>query len=358
LAFDRFMELALYAPSIGYYSGGAEKFGPGGDFVTAPEVSSLFGCCLARQAQQVLERLDGGDILEIGGGSGRLARDLLAQLERMDALPERYLILELSAELRLRQRDALADLAPHVAERVQWLNGFPEFGMQGLVIANEVVDAMPVSRFRVDDGGIYELFVVEGGDAPFGFQWRTPLTPGFAKAVERLLSRLGGLAPGYVSEINLRAGPWVASLAGCLKRGVGLIVDYGYTRREFYHPERSRGTLICHYRHRAHDNPLALVGIQDITASVDFSALAEVAEDAGLSVAGFVPQGHFLIAAGLEECIGTNPTGVRGHLQSAQEVKRLTLPSQMGERFKFLAVAADWDAGLVGFSLRDFRDRL
>jgi len=166
------------------------------------------------------------------------------------------------------------------------------------------------------------------------------------------------LPPGYESEINLRAGPWVASLAGCLQRGVALIVDYGYARREFYHPERSRGTLVCHYRHRAHDNPLALVGIQDITASVDFSALAEVAVDAGLSVAGFAPQGHFLIAAGLEECIRTNPTDVRGHLESAQEVKRLTLPSQMGERFKFLAVAADWDAGLVGFSLRDFRDRL
>jgi len=358
LPFDRFMELALYAPELGYYSGGARKFGVLGDFVTAPELSPLFGYAVARQAGQVLGHLGGGRVLELGGGSGRLAADLLGELERLDRLPERYLMLELSAELKARQRATLEACVPHLAGRVDWLEELPTGALRGLVIANEVVDAMPVSRFRIERGQVLEELVVVH-EGRFAASWRPAATPGLAAAVVRLAAELGPFADGYESEINLRAPAWIEAIAQRLDAGLLLLIDYGYPRREYYHPQRRAGTLMCHYRHRAHPDPLVLVGLQDITAHVDFTALAEAALRVGLRVHGFAPQGHFLLASGLDGYLERlDPEDEAARLRRLQEIKMLTLPSQMGERFKLLALSRGLDLDLIGFALRDFRDAL
>jgi SAM-dependent MidA family methyltransferase len=358
LAFDRFMELALYSPGLGYYTGGARKFGREGDFVTAPEVSPLFGQCVARQAAQVLDGLGGGDILELGAGTGALAADLLEALETLDRLPGRYRIMELSAELRERQRALLAERVPHHLPRVRWLDRMTGSPVRGLVLANEVVDAMPVSRFRTRGDGIEEQFVVDDGRG-LALRWGAARTPGLARAVEQVRSDVGGLSEGYESEINLRCGPWVQMLAGHLAAGLILVLDYGYPRREYYHPQRTTGTLTCHYRHRAHFDPLFAVGLQDITANVDFTALAEAARAAGLEVMGFATQGHFLIGTGIGELVGGgDPGDVDAHMRQAQAVKTLTLPSAMGERFKVLGLGRGVDVPLLGFAVRDLRDRL
>jgi SAM-dependent MidA family methyltransferase len=358
LAFDRFMELALYAPGLGYYTGGARKFGREGDFVTAPELSPLFGQCVARQAAEVLALSGGGDILELGAGSGRLAADVLETLEGLGRTPASYRIMELSAELRERQRALLAERVPRLLGRVQWLDRIPERPTRGLVLANEVVDAMPVSRFRIAAAGVEEQRVVEDGGR-LSLAWGPAATPGLVAAVDRVRAEVGGLAEGYESEINLRCGPWVRMLAGHLAAGLILLLDYGYSRAEYYHPQRATGTLTCHYRHRAHFDPLFAVGLQDITANVDFTALAEAGHSAGLDVAGFATQGHFLLGAGLQEILGAaDPNDVEGHIRRAQEVKMLTLPSAMGERFKVLGLGRGLPGPLKGFAVRDLRDRL
>ncbi len=358
LPFDRFMELALYTPGLGYYSGGACKFGAQGDFVTAPELSPLFAYALARQIGQVLGHLGGGEVLELGGGSGCLAADLLGDLQRLDRLPERYLMLELSAELRARQRATLEARVPDLAGRVQWLDELPAQALRGLVIANEVIDAMPVSRFRIERCQVLEEYVVVH-EGRFAASWCPATTPGLAPGVARLAAELGPFADGYESEINLRASAWVAAIARRLDAGLLLLIDYGYPRREYYHPQRSAGTLMCHHRHRAHADPLVLVGLQDITAHVDFTTLAEAAVQAGLCVHGFAPQAHFLLASGMESYLERlDPEDTAGRLQRLQEIKMLTLPSEMGERFKVLALSRGLDLALLGFALRDFRDRL
>jgi len=355
LPFDRFMELALYAPGLGYYVAGSHKFGAAGDFVTAPEISPLFGRALARQCAQVLAET-GGDLLEFGAGSGAMAADLLLQLEADGLLPERYLILELSPELQARQRDTLQQRAGHLLSRVDWLTGLPA-GFRGVMLGNEVLDAMPVQRFRLAAGGeVEEAFVIPAGDG-FAWQWRPAGTPGLAAAVTRLR---GDLPDGYVSEINLRLGPWLAAVARALTRGALLLVDYGYSAAEYYHPERDGGTLICHFRHRAHPDPLVLPGLQDITANVDFSAVARAGSAAGLDLAGYSTQAHFLLGCGLDALLAeTDPSDMDAYLAQVQGVKQLTLPSDMGERFKAIGFSRGLgDLPLRGFAVRDLRDRL
>jgi SAM-dependent MidA family methyltransferase len=355
MPFDRYMELALYAPGLGYYTAGARKFGAAGDFVTAPEISPLFGRCLARQAQQVFQALGGGELLEFGAGTGRLAADLLAELERLGSLPERYRIVDLSPDLRERQRATLAAEVPHLLERVVWLDGFPEPGFRGVVVANELLDAMPVHRFRIDAEGIREQLVGWEGERLVS-GWDSPRSPGLESAVARL--RLAPTEP-YESEINLRAAPWLLELSRVLAAGAVLLIDYGYPRSEYYHPQRTAGTLMCHYRHRAHSDPLLYPGLQDITAHVDFTALAEAGQAAGLGVSGFTTQAHFLLACGLDRMVAdSDPNDTRAHLALVQGVKRLTLPSEMGERFKVLALSRGVDLPLLGFGGRDLRDRL
>jgi SAM-dependent MidA family methyltransferase len=338
---------------LGYYVAGSRKFGAEGDFVTAPEISPLFGRALARQSAQVLAET-GGDILEFGAGTGTMAADILLQLAADERLPAHYFILELSPELRARQHDTLSVRAPDLLERVQWLDGLPA-RFSGVVLGNEVLDAMPVQRFRLAGEGVEEAFVVVAGDG-FDWQWRPAASPGLVEAVTAIRQAVPGLADGYVSEINLRLSPWLSALAGVLQRGAVLLVDYGYSGTEYYHPERHGGTLICHFRHRAHDNPLILAGLQDITANVDFSAVARAGEAAGLSLAGYSTQAHFLIGCGLDELLAeADPAD---HLGLVQGVKQLTLPSAMGERFKVIGFTRGLDLPLRGFAMRNLGDRL
>ena len=362
ISFARFMEQALYAPGLGYYCAGTDKFGPGGDFITAPELSPLFSRCLARQCQQLLSALGGGTLLELGAGTGIMAADLLAELQAMQALPEQYAILERSGDLRERQRQTLVERSPALAERVVWLDALPASGFRGVILGNEVLDALPVERFRITAQGPRRLAVsaeenrlvwVEGAE-----------DPAVTEAVARIEADLGWrLAHGYTSEYVPRLGEWLAAVAEPLSAGALLFIDYGYPRREYYHPERSAGTLLCHYRHRAHDDPLILPGLQDITANVDFTAVADAAQAAGLTVAGYTTQNYFLFGCGLvellaedQECAGALPS--TRILQQAGQVKRLTLPGEMGERFQAIALTRNLEIPLCGFALRDQRRRL
>jgi SAM-dependent MidA family methyltransferase len=357
IPFDRFMEMALYAPGLGYYVAGSRKFGEAGDFVTAPEVSPLFAQCMARQAMPVFQQLERGSVLEFGAGSGRLAADMLAELERLGCLPETYAILEISPELQFRQKETLRSRVPHLQERVVWLQQLPE-RFDGFVVANELLDAMPVSRFRIGGEGFEEAFVIQSED---GLEERFyPVeTPLLNSAVEKIDSLAGGLPLGFVSELNLRQASWLQSLADCLGQGVVILVDYGYSSREYYHRDRSRGTLMCHYRHRAHDDPFRWVGLQDITSHVDFTAAARAAVESGFHLGGYTTQAHFLLANGLDGLLAdSDPHDVAKHMALMQGVKRLTLPSEMGERFKVLGLLKGLEMNLQGFSLRDFCERL
>ncbi len=374
LSFERFMELALYAPGLGYYSAGSVKIGLGGDFVTAPEVSDLFNRCVARQCAEILTTT-GGEILELGAGTGRMAATVLTALAAQGVLPERYAILEVSADLAARQRARLAQLPPQLRERVVWLEALPQSPLRGVMLANEVADALPCRRFTWRDGAVRELGVALGettasaggatGGAPedcgeeISFREQSaPAEAALARACEGLLASLQGeLPPGYVSELCLRAEPWIASLSECLGRGVLLLCDYGLPRRHYYHRERASGTLRCHFKQRAHADPYINVGVQDITAWVDFTRIAEAALAANLTVSGFATQAAFLLAAGLEALVAeAGDGGPRARL--AGEARRLVLPEEMGEAFKFMALTRGYDAPLCGFALQDLRHLL
>ncbi|MES9993546.1 MAG: class I SAM-dependent methyltransferase [Candidatus Thiodiazotropha sp.] len=357
IAFDRFMEMALYAPGLGYYVAGSRKFGEQGDFITSPEVSPLFAQCLARQIEPILQQVEAGGILEFGAGSGLLASDLLAELEKLGRLPGCYLIMEVSPELKTRQLETLERRVPHLLHRVQWLETMPQ-SFSGAVIANELLDAMPVSRFRITGNGVEESFVVCDGEA-LREQFDRPKTPDLARAVEAIMLAHGKLPTGYISEINLRQSAWIGALARVMDRGAALLIDYGYSGAEYYHPQRRQGTLMCHYRHRAHDDPFRWIGLQDITSQVDFTALARAAVEAGFKLGGYTTQAHFLLANGLDSLLAeSDPNDLPRHMSLVQGVKRLTLPSEMGERFKVLGLLKDLDSNLQGFSLRDFCERL
>ncbi|MEE9286802.1 MAG: SAM-dependent methyltransferase [Gammaproteobacteria bacterium] len=358
ISFARYMEMALYEPGLGYYSAGSEKIGFLGDFVTAPEISPLFSRCLAHQCQQVLQSLDDGSILELGAGSGAMAADVLLELERLGSLPKQYLILEVSGDLRARQKAVIGERAPHLSGQICWLDSLPRDPLRGVILGTEVLDALPVHRLRVNSAGIQELCVsVKSG----GFRWvaQEP-EPGLACAFEQHLGELlHGLPDGYTTEFNLNLPMWLGGIAEALSVGVILFVDYGYPRREYYHPQRTEGTLLCHYRHRAHADPFRFVGLQDITAWVDFSAVAEAGVAAGLDVQGFTPQAHFLLGCGLDELLtASDPSDTRTAVELTRQVKLLTLPSEMGERFKVIALAKNSDMPLRGFAVQDHRAKL
>ena len=366
LSFERFMELALYAPGLGYYSAGSVKIGVGGDFVTAPEVSDLFNRCVARQCAEILT-VTGGEILELGAGTGRMAATVLTALAAQGVLPQRYAILEVSADLAARQRARLAQLPPQLRERVVWLERLPETPLQGVMLANEVADCLPCRRFTWRDGAVRELGVAlaaaVGGNGACGeeISFREQCAPAdaaLARACEALLASLQGELPqGYASEVCLRVEPWIASLSECLGRGVLLLCDYGLPRRHYYHRERASGTLRCHFKQRAHADPYINVGVQDITAWVDFTRIAEAALAADLTLAGFATQAGFLLAAGLEALVAeAGDSAQRARL--AGEARRLVLPEEMGEAFKFMALTRGYDSPLSGFALQDLRHLL
>ena len=354
IPFARYMELALYAPGLGYYSGGARKFGPGGDFITAPELTPLFGQALAAQVEQVM-RASAPALIEVGAGTGLLAADLLLELERRDCLPERYGILELSGELRERQFDTLAAKAPHLAVRVQWLDALPE-RFAGAVVANEVLDVMPVHLVVSRAEGLFERGVAIAADAA-GVRrlcWADVPAAGAVAEGARALALPVPQSGEYVTELNLAGKAWVAAWAERLQAGALLLIDYGYPRAEYYLPSRSGGTLLCYYRHHAHGDPFLWPGLNDITAFVDFTAVAEAGFEAGLDVQGYTTQAQFLFNCGVLECLERR--GAResaDYIRAARAVQRLTAPQEMGELFKVIALARAIDGPLLGFARGD-----
>lgn len=358
ITFAEYMRLALYAPGLGYYSGGQQKFGAQGDFITAPEVSPLFSKCIARQLVQIFPGLEQPQILEFGAGSGTMAADVLLELERLGTLPEKYMILELSAELKQRQRQTIQDTAANLLDRVVWLDELPQQSFEGVVLANEVLDAMPVSCFR-KAGERFESLYIRYEQDRLTAEYR-PADSDTVAQVARIEERTTATLPdGYCSEFNPAITGWLESLSEVLGKGVVLLIDYGYTAHEYYHPERNAGTLMCHYRHRAHADPLWYPGIQDITSFVDFSDVAYAALDAGFDVSGYTSQAMFLMSAGLDELhqelVTDDP---KQQILLAQQIKTLTLPSEMGERFKVMALTKEYDAPLRGFALQDYRNKL
>lgn len=346
ISFERYMALALYAPGLGYYAGGATKLGAAGDFITAPEMTPLFAQALSTQVAQILQA-SAPQILEFGAGSGALARDLIHALRAQGQRVQRYFIVEPSPSLRERQRITLAEYA----DILEWLDTPPE-KFRGAVLANEVLDAMPVQLFVRTDAAILERGVVME-DGNFGWSAQ-PAPPSLQAAVDELETELGPLPAPYLSEWPQTACAWINSLAQMLEQGAALLIDYGLPRREFYHPQRNRGTLMCHYRHRAHTDPLWLPGLNDITAHVDFTAMAEHAQAAGLDVLGYTTQSHFLLNCGLLSCLSAQEADAR----NKQAVQRLISEAEMGELFKVLAVGRGIDAPLLGFVNGDRSHRL
>ncbi|MEK7943477.1 SAM-dependent methyltransferase [Pigmentiphaga sp. YJ18] len=348
LPFDRWMEQALYAPGLGYYAAGSAKLAeggrhPSGDFVTAPELTPLFAQTMARQVAEVLEACGGIEVLEFGAGTGALAAGMLAALDEL-GVAARYRIVEVSADLRDRQRARLAAYG----DRVEWLDALPA-AFTGCVVANEVLDAMPVRLFRWTEGGLAERGVALDENARF--VWRERAAP--ADLAEAVSSRMPPL-PGYVSEINLRGEAFVRGMGAWLKAGAALLVDYGFARAEYYHPQRAEGTLMCHLRHVAHADPLVAVGVQDITAHVDFTAMAEAAVEGGLEVLGYASQASFLMNAGLMDLLSrVDPAEVAAYAQAVAPVQKLLSPAEMGELFKVLAVGRGLDRPLSGFGRGD-----
>ncbi|WP_313929441.1 class I SAM-dependent methyltransferase [Pseudoxanthomonas sp.] len=361
LPFSRFMERSLYAPGMGYYSAGSTKFGEAGDFTTAPELGPLFASCVAQAVAPVLQQIGPeAEFVEIGGGSGAFAEIMLKRLLELDALPARYAILEPSADLRERQRERLGQrLIPPVFDLVEWLDAPPSGAWNGVLFANEVIDALPTPRFTLRDGEVFEEGVALDGDGRFVRTDRPAdaLLAAAVRHVERYLEQ--PFPDGYRSELLPQLPYWIQAVMGGLDRGAMLFADYGYTRREYYQPDRDDGTLRAYYRHRVHNDPYLWPGLQDITASVDFTALAEAGTQAGFDLAGYTTQANFLLGNGLQERL--NEAEARADettlLRLRNEAKRLTLPSEMGERFQVMGFSSDVEFG-TAFLFNDLSWRL
>jgi len=353
LPFEHFMAMALYEPGLGYYSNGLMLFGERGDFITAPESGDLFGRCLARSLASVLQALDGGDLLELGAGSGVLACTVLLELQQLDCLPRRYLILERSGAMRHLQQQTLQPLIEQGLV-VEWLDELPRRPINGAVFGNEVADALPVERFSWRGGEVLSL----------GVKWQAGAlaycdVPADAALTDRIQALAGDWQGRYDSEYCPSLQAWVDGIASCIQRGALLLVDYGYGRGEYYHPQRTMGTLTCHYRHQAHDNAFWYPGLQDITAFVDFTAIAEAGTDAGMRLAGYNSQAQFLMHCGIDRLLSEiDPADTRRYMTLSNEAKRLMLPGEMGERFKCMAFTRDLHTDVVGFNRRDLRSRL
>ncbi|MDR0564242.1 MAG: SAM-dependent methyltransferase [Azoarcus sp.] len=353
IPFYRYMEQALYAPGLGYYSGGAQKFGKEGDFITAPELTPLFGQTVAAQAAEIMQ-MSAPAVIEAGAGSGVLAADMLLEFERLGCVPETYGILEISAELRARQRQTLSMLAPALSSRVVWLDAPPET-FSGVVLANEVLDAMPAHLIVVREGEIFErgvTYTCSEGEALLA--WADCPARGRVRDAALTLLAEGAIGTDgdYVTEINLAAAAWVTDWGTRLRHGALLLFDYGFPRDEFYSPLRKQGTLMCHYCHRAHDNPFLWPGLNDITCSVDFTAMAEAGFNAGLEVLGYTSQGEFLLNCGLLDHLARREmaSDASSYAKASGAAQKLTQPREMGELFKVLALGRGLDSPLMGFA--------
>jgi SAM-dependent MidA family methyltransferase len=353
ISFAEFMHMVLYAPELGYYTAGACKIGPGGDFVTAPEVSSVFGRVLARQCAEVFANIGGGDVLEMGAGTGKLALDMLRAFERLGVMPDVYNILEVSPDLRERQEALLRTSVPQLLGRVRWLSELPQNHV-GVMVANEVLDALPVERFAMRETAAMQQCVAYTDS---GFHWcERPAAGRLRATIVEIEKDLGGSwALGYKSEISLAGPAWIADIAQCLRRGAIFLFDYGMSRREYYAADRSDGWLRCHFRHHAHNNPLILPGIQDISAWVDFSAIATAAVANDLEILGFQNQAQFLLGGGLEiETRDFEKLSSQQQLELSGQIKTLTLPGEMGENFKCIALGC---GATIAPSALHFADR-
>ncbi len=354
MPFVDYMQEALYAPESGYYSSGLQKFGKGGDFITAPLLTPYFARTLARQIEEVFSVIEKPVLLEFGAGSGQLAVDLLIALEQDEMLPERYYILELSAALKARQQALIEEEIPHLLHRVEWLDRWPETPLKGVFIANEVLDAMPVHRFMKNEQGFFESMVKVDDNGQL-IEYFEALAEGALKRyIENHLPRL---PVPYLSEANLFIEGWLQSMAQALEQGAVFLIDYGFPRHEYYHPDRAQGTLIGHYRHTATHDLLAHPGEQDITAHVDFTHVAEAADKAGFHVAGYTSQAAFLLANGILDAIACIHDE-RERLNTNAAVKQLLQPQEMGELFKVMAITRNLDIDLRGFLLQDRRASL
>jgi len=361
MPFSQYMERCLYAPGLGYYSAGKTKFGEAGDFVTAPELGELFARCVVNATYPVIEMLgDNADFLELGGGSGAFAEAALKAFAANHVVPRRYYILEPSADLRERQRERLAAALPEeLFAHVLWLDRPPEQDWQGVLFANEVIDALPTTRFSIRGGEVYEEYVALDGEGRLMRVDRPAdaLVSGAVRHVERDLG--AEFADGYRSEMLPQLPYWIQAVAGSLTAGMMIFIDYGYVRREYYLPERSDGTLMAHYRHHAHDDPFHLPGLNDLTAHVDFSAAADAAEESGLELLGYTSQAAFLIDCGIADLLAqVSPEDSARYLPLTNQANRLLSPAEMGELFKVMLVGRGVDLEPLGFHSGDRSRRL
>jgi SAM-dependent MidA family methyltransferase len=370
ITFAEYMHLALFAPGLGYYSAGTQKFGAAGDFITAPEISPLYSRCIATQCMQIFETL-GSDacLLEIGAGEGQMAVDILKELKELGCLPKQYYILEISADLKERQKKRIFTECPELFPLVHWLEELPKHPIKAIILANEVCDAMPINRFCLQNKEVKEIleFGVTYNAENQAFEWdmQSPETR-LTSELEFLLQDSEEMPELYQSEFNLNIKPWIKSLADVIENGVILIIDYGFPRHEYYHPSRSMGTLMCHYRHHAHSDPFLYPGLQDITAHVDFTLIAEAALEANLEVSGFTTQAAFLLGTGLlqkaEQSAETKQKEIdeKAFFKQNQAIQLITSPAEIGELFKVMALSknVEMTEALSGFVLNDMRYRL
>lgn len=354
ISFGEFMQQALYSPDFGYYTTAFPQLGPQGDFTTAPELTPLFGQTIALQCQPILNQVEQPCLLEFGAGTGRLAVDVMQQLERLNSLPEHYFILEVSGHLRDCQQALIHAEIPQLANRFQWLNEWPKQPFNGVIVANEVLDAMPVQRFLCNQQGIYLSMISLSTEGNLQEQFKRCQDETLNNAIQERLDPNHG---EYLSEINTYLDDWLVQCSKILHQGVMLILDYGFPRQEYYHPDRHQGTLMCHYQHHAHTNPLLHIGQQDITAHVDFSHVAEAGHAAGFHVAGYTNQAAFLLAAGLPGLLEAIQDE-HERIHAVQAVKQLLQPHEMGELFKVIALTKNYPEPLQGFLFSDKRSSL
>lgn len=351
IAFHQFMQLALYAPEYGYYQSNQAKFGKQGDFVTAPELTSLFGKTVALQCQSILAQLTSPCVLEFGAGTGRLCVDILQQLATTDCLPKTYYILEVSAFLRQQQKKLFAQEIPEYLPHIEWLDSWPTTPFSGVIIANEVLDAMPVHRFlRTSDNILESMIFWDNNQNACVEKFSASQDPALIDYVSTHIP--AHFAP-YYSEVNLFIPGWFQACYQALQQGVILCFDYGFPRHEYYLPERNQGTIMCHYQHRTHPNPLIHIGEQDITAHVDFTHVAEAAHQAGFTVAGYTNQASFLVNVGILSLLEKISQSAQQHTNNLQAVKKLLQPHEMGELFKVIALSKNFKDALIGFQAFD-----
>lgn len=359
IPFSEFFNLCLYAPNLGYYENDLRKFGAEGDFVTAPELSPFFSYALANQIIEIISPLQQANILEIGAGSGKMAADIISHLKKQDCLPQKYQILERSLSLKQRQKEYLQTIHPDYFAQIEWIETPPTQAWQGILIANEVIDALAVERFCIQYGEAKLLQVIEQ-EGKFAYQ-TAPANASLRTFIEQLAQENIHFEEDYVSEYCPQLTSWLAAVSENLQTGACLFIDYGYPRQEYYHPLRKTGNMLAHYRHHAHEDFFLYPGLQDLTANVDFTALGEAALANNFEVAGYSNQMYFLYGCHLEHLLQEvhDQSSYADWLKIAQNIQRLVLPNEMGERFQAMLMTRNLEqTDFIGFSLRDLRNRL